>query len=325
MRKRISSVLILILTVIFLCSCGGPSKNSTFSIRFIDVGQGDSALVECDGHYMLIDGGDKKHGENVYNVLEEEKVRHLDILAISHFHKDHYAGLTTALANVGEIDLAISNTDSSVSRFMKLESGKIDLAISNTDSYDNGAGIDEEEEEENAKTEEGLFYDFTHELSLANAAIKVPHKGDKYDLGSATVEVVDASSSQNNDSLVLLITYGKTKFLFTGDIEEAAQKRIYESYQDKDGKDKGYKLDLIKVPHHGSYTGTLYAFFRTFMPDYVVISVGQGNRYGHPDHETMDLLTNQKSDWRPRVYRTDQDGDVIVKSNGKELSVQTSK
>ena len=304
MKKRISSVLILILTVIFLCSCGGPSKNSTFSIRFIDVGQGDSALVECDGHYMLIDGGDKKHGENVYNVLEkEEKVRHLDILAVSHFHADHYAGLITALRNVS----------------------KIDLVISNTDSYDNGFGIDEEEEEENAKMEGGLFSEFTHELSHADAAIKVPHIGDKYELGSATVEVADVSSSQNNDSLVLLITYGKTKFLFTGDIEENAQKRIYERYQDKDGKDEGYKLDLIKVPHHGSYTGSLYAFFRTFMPDYVVISVGQGNRYGHPDHETMDLLTNEKSDWRPEVYRTDRNGDIIVKSNGKELSVQTSK
>lgn len=303
MRKRISSVLILILTVIFLCSCSGLSKNSTFSIRFIDVGQGDAALVECDGHYMLIDGGDKKHGENVYNVLEEEKVRHLDILAISHFHIDHYAGLITALANVS----------------------KIDLAISNTDSYDNGAGIDEEEEEENAKTEGKIFSDFTHELILADAAIKVPHTGDKYELGSATVEVVDVSSSQNNDSLVLLITYGKTKFLFTGDIEENAQKRIYESYQDKDGEDKGYKLDLIKMPHHGSYTGSLYNFLRTFMPDYVVISVGRKNRYDHPDQETMDLLTNQKSDWQPKVYRTDQNGDVIVKSNGKELLVQTSK
>ena len=303
MRKPISSVLIIILTVFFLCSCRGLSKNSTFSIRFIDVGQGDSALVECDGHYMLIDGGDKKHGENVYNVLEEEQVRHLDILAVSHFHTDHYAGLITALANIS----------------------KIDLAISNTDSYDNGLGIDEEEEEENAKTEGGLFSDFTHELSHADAAIKVPHTGDKYKLGSATVEVVDVSSSQNNDSLVLLITYGKTKFLFTGDIEENAQKRIYERYRDEDGKDKGYKLDLIKVPHHGSYAGSLYAFFRTFMPDYVVISVGQENRYGHPDHETMDLLTNEKSDWRPEVYRTDRNGDIIVKSNGKELSVQTSK
>lgn len=303
MRKRILLVLLLIISAVLLCSCGGPSKNSTFSIRFIDVGQGDAALVMCDGHSMLIDGGDKKHGKNVYDALEEEQVRHLDILAVSHFHTDHYAGLTTALANVS----------------------KIDLAISNADSYDNGTGIDEEEEEENAQTETSVFSDFTHELSSAGVSLRVPHIGDKYELGSAAVEVVDISSSQDNDSLVLLITYGKNKFLFTGDIEDNAQKRIYEKYQDKDGEDKGYKLDLIKMPHHGSYTGSLFPFFRTFMPDYVVISVGQGNRYGHPDRETMDMLTNEKSGWQPKVYRTDQNGDIIVKSNGKELSVETSK
>ena len=311
MRRKSRLVVLFIIILLCLCSCtkpggtGGskPGPSSTFKIQFIDVGQGDSALVECDGHYMLIDGGDKKHGENVYNALEDEQVRHLDILAVSHFHTDHYAGLISALANVS----------------------KIDLAISNTDSYENGVGIDEDAEEEDPKKERSLFADFTHELSSSGASLKVPHNGDKYELGSAIVEVIDVSDDQNNDSLVLLVTYGKTNFLFTGDIEDNAQKRIYEQYQDKDGDDKGYKLDLIKVPHHGSYTGSLYAFFRTFNPDYVVISVGQGNRYGHPDRETMDLFTNPKSDWQPKVYRTDHDGNITVKSDGKTLSVTSSK
>lgn len=302
--KKKSFIFALLLGILsLLCGCNKLSGSSTFSIQFIDVGQGDSALVECDGHYMLIDGGDKNHGKNVYNVLENEQVRHLDILAVSHFHTDHYAGLITALANIS----------------------KIDLAISNADSYENGVGIDEDAEEEDYKTERTLFTDFTHELSSSGASLKVPHNGDKYKLGSATVEVVDVSNSQNNDSLVLLITYGKTKFLFTGDIEDSAQKRIYEKYKDRDGIDEGYKLDLIKAPHHGAYTGSLYAFFRTFKPANVIISVGQGNRYGHPKTETLDLFSNSKSDWQPEVYRTDRDGNITVKSDGKTLSVTTSK
>ncbi len=303
MKKRIKIFLFFSLLTLCLSACSKAGKDSTFSIQFIDVGQGDSALVECDGQYMLIDGGDKKHGEHVYNALEERQIRHLDILAVSHFHTDHYAGLTTALANVS----------------------KIDLVISNTDNYDNGGGVDEDEEEDNSKTEGRLFSDFKHELSLAQASITIPPKGRTYPLGSATVEVVSVSADQNNDSLVLLITYGKTKFLFTGDIEEKAQKSIYEEYKNKDGNDKGYKLDLVKAPHHGAYSGSLYTFFRTFQPDYVVISVGQGNRYGHPDQKTLDLLSNKKSGWTPKVYRTDQNGDIFVTSNGEKISIKTSR
>ena len=120
MRKLIESIISLFAISFFLYVCPLSVSASTFSIQFIDIGQGDSALVECDGHYMLIDGGDKKHGETVQNVLEDRQVRKLDILAVSHFHRDHYAGLITALANIS----------------------KIKLVISNADTYDNGFGID---------------------------------------------------------------------------------------------------------------------------------------------------------------------------------------
>ena len=75
----------------------------------------------------------------------------------------------------------------------------------------------------------------------------------------------------------------------------------------------------------GSYEGTLYRFIRTFKPEneiiYAVISVGDNNQYGHPHKETLDLLDNEEI----KVYRTDKNGDIIVKSNGKELSIETTK
>ena len=119
---------------------------------------------------------------------------------------------------------------------------------------------------------------------------------------------------------------GKTKFLFTGDIEDEAQTRIADKYANE--KDKEYKIDLIKMPHHGSAspksvngTGSLYRFIRTFMPDYAVISVGEGNSYGHPHKETLSLLEDADA----KVYRTDIHGDIIVKSDGKSLMIETSK
>ena len=302
MKTKVYSILLIVVLVLSLCSCGSVGSGSSFSIRFIDVGQGDAALIECDGHHMLIDGGDKKHGENVYRALEQEQIRRLDILVISHFHEDHYAGISDGIKNVTTIDLVLSNED----------------------TYLNGKGEDENVFFEDSKEEEDVFADFNHAISMAGVnKITIPEQGAKYNLGSAVVEVVDVTRGKNNDSLVLLITYGNTRFLFTGDIEDNAQKRITDKYANE--SDKEFKIDLIKMPHHGSYTGTLYNFFRTFMPDYVVISVGANNRYGHPDQETLDMMSNKKSGWNPKVFRTDQNGDIIVSSDGKEISVKTTR
>ena len=289
MKKYLALLLVLSLSL-GLCACTASGKNSYFQITFIDVGQGDSALVECDGHYMLIDGGNKTAGDKVYNVLEEKGIQKLDILAISHLHEDHIGGLTKALTYTSTIRKTIANSDfDSKQTFADLESALINCG----------------------------------------APITVPHEGEKYELGSAEVEVVDNSSAEDNDSLVLLITYGKTRFLFTGDIEASAQMRISDKYGN--GNAEPYKIDLMKLPHHGAKSNEandtewnpLYRFLRTFMPDYVIISVGADNQYGHPDQSTLDLLNNKT--WKPKVYRTDENGDIIVKSNGKTISVEPIK
>ena len=120
MRKQIIIIVILLICILCLGACS--KSNSSFFIKFIDVGQGDAALVECDGHYMLIDGGDTSAGDKVYNVLEEEGVQHLDILAISHMHVDHIGGLTKALTYASAIDKTISNTvDGDTEVFRKFE------------------------------------------------------------------------------------------------------------------------------------------------------------------------------------------------------------
>lgn len=302
MKNRIVSFLLVISLTILLCSCG--NTGSSFSIRFIDVGQGDAALIECDGHHMLIDGGDKSHGKNVYTALEQEQIRRLDILVISHFHEDHYAGIPEAIRNIT----------------------KIDYVLSNEDTYLNGKGDGENVLFEDSKAEEDAFSDFNHAISMTGIKkITIPRNGAKYILGSAVVEVVDVASGKNNDSLVVLVTYGKTRFLFTGDIQYSGQKRIVEKYAK--GGDTKFKIDVLKMPHHGSWgpinanDNDLNRLINTLEPDYVVISVGAGNGYGHPHKETLDLLKQAGV----KVYRTDQNGDIIVSSDGKEVSIQTTR
>ena len=285
MRKKIFIIVPLILTILCLCGCSDfGSDSSCFKIHFIDVGQGDAALVECDGRFMLIDGGDQAAGDKVYTLLKEQGIQQLDILVISHMHADHIGGLSKVLTYASKIDLTLENSN-----------------------Y--------------GKTE--AFGVLEKHLTQNGAEITVPHVGDKYQLGSAEIEVVDVESAAENDSLVIMINYGKTKFLFTGDIEDEAQTRIADKYENE--RDDTYKVDLIKMPHHGSGssksangTGSLYRFIRTFMPEYAVISVGNGNKYGHPCEETLDLL----EDADVKVYRTDINGDIIVRSNGKNLNIE---
>lgn len=141
---------------------------------------------------MLIDGGEITAGDKVYSVLEEKRIQWLDYLVISHLHTDHYGGLIKALSYASKIGKTLSNADyTDNERFRKLE----------------------------------------HQLSINGSSITVPHVGDTFKLGSAEIEVVDVASTEPNDSLVILITYGETKFLFTGDIGENAQRRVFQKYR----------------------------------------------------------------------------------------------
>lgn len=299
MRRKVIAIILLLATSLCLCSCSKEHKDSTFSIQFIDVGQGDSALVECDGHYMLIDGGETIAGDKVYNVLEKNSIQKLDILAVSHLHTDHYGGLVKALSYASKIGVTISNA-----------------TCSDTET----------------------FRKFEHELGINGTKITVPAPGDEYKLGSATVKVIDSCSAEDNDSLVLLIVYGKTRFLFTGDIMANGQQRVREALQQEKTilSDNRKWVSLIKMPHHGAYNdkygfhdSNLNALLYEFNPMYFVISVGANNQYKHPDQDTLDLLeqyvAKQDLKWDDHIFRTDERGDIIVRSNGKEISVETSK
>lgn len=119
------------------------------------------------------------------------------------------------------------------------------------------------------------------------------------------------SKDVNDRSLVMLYTFGNHKFLFTGDAGVEVEKALHL-------KEIG-DIDVLKVGHHGSKTSSSKAFIDSIKPEYSIICVGKDNKYGHPNKETLDTLKNTK------IYRTDLNGNIILTSDGKTITVKTDK
>lgn len=121
----------------------------------------------------------------------------------------------------------------------------------------------------------------------------------------------DSYESLNNYSIVLKLTYKEKSFLFTGDAETLSEKEITGDV----------KADVLKVGHHGSRTSTSQAFLNKVSPSYAVISVGLNNDYKHPHQEVLDRLEKKNI----KIYRTDQNGDIIFTTDGYNIDVKVEK
>lgn len=147
-------------------------------------------------------------------------------------------------------------------------------------------------------------------------SIIVPHPGDSFTVGSAQVTFLAPLREYkniNDISIVAKIIFGDTSFLFTGDIEWDAEHDLI---------DEGIDLcaDVLKVPHHGSDTSSSYVFLRAVMPSYAIISVGEGNAYGHPVEDTLSRLRDVGAE----IIRTDKWGTIICDSDGRNITFKRS-
>lgn len=160
-----------------------PSADSpAFEVYFLDVGQGDCALILCDGKTMLIDGGDSHQSSKLYSFLESHGIKHLDYIVASHPDADHVGGLS------GALNYATAGT-----------------ALCTVTEHDTKA-----------------FCDFVRYLKKQGVSITVPDAGSTYSLGSAAFTIVGPEKGtrfSDNTSLIIRVSYGETSFLFTGDAE----------------------------------------------------------------------------------------------------------
>ena len=279
MKKRILALLLSL--ALLLCGCeiylpvGPEVSGEGLTVQFIDVDQADCALLECDGKYMLIDGGNRDDSQLVVSFLQDQGVEELEAVVCSHAHEDHVGGLPAVLA--------VYPTHA---------------VYAPTRTYSSS-----------------IFDKFVYYTDQQGLTITIPQPGDGFDLGQARVTVLGPVKSYpdtNNTSLVLRVEYGETAFLFTGDMETEAESDMLDYWEGR----TDWNADVLKVGHHGSNTSTGYRFLNEVEPQYAVISVGEGNSYGHPHAEPLSRLNQEGA----VILRTDKLGHIQAVSDGKTIT-----
>ncbi len=272
------------LTLAFLTAAGFAAYRAWqtsrigFAVHFVDVGQGDGAIVVCDGKTIVIDGGTAENGAKMVEYLQNTlHVSKVDFVIGTHPHTDHIGGLPDVI-----------------------RACKVKKLYSPVDEFE-------------AKT----FETMKRAADDKKLKITVPQAGQSFSLGRAKVEFLaplGIYDNVNDLSLVVRITYGQTAFLFTGDAERPSEYDMTDSGED-------LSATVLKVGHHGSNTSTSYVFLRQVMPAYAIISCGKDNAYGHPHEEVLSRLADEGA----AVYRTDECGTTVCRSNGAKVTVRTEK
>ena len=264
--KKINLKKIFIIYLSFLYFRCNFDKNNY--VYFIDVGQGDSALIVTKNNKsILIDTGGKVGSNyslmksNVIPFFKSIGIRKLDYLFITHGDYDH-AGYGIDLVN----NFNVKNRFTNKGKYNSLEK-KLNIK------------------------------------SFNNSYIKIDNV-EIYSLNSKLY------NNENSDSLVLLVIIDNYKLLFMGDASINTEKDIMNNYDIGD-------VFILKVGHHGSKTSSSEEFINSVNPKYSIISVGKNNKFGHPNKEVLDNLSNSK------IYRTDIDGSIMFKIKKDKLRIET--
>lgn len=249
-------------------------------IHYIDVGQADCILLENEGRFLLIDGGNREDSQLVVSYLEQQGVQELDAVVCTHAHEDHVGGLPSVLAVYPTA-----------------------AVYAPTKTYSSN-----------------IFDKFVYYTDQQGLEITIPQPGDSFTLGNVDLTILGPVKSYpdpNNTSIVIMAEFGSTRFLFTGDMEKEAENDMLDYWDEQ----YNWNCDVLKSGHHGSSTSSSYRLIYEADPEYIVISVGKDNSYGHPHRETIALY----KDAGIPAFRTDELGHVIVTSDGSTVSMTWEK
>jgi competence protein ComEC len=292
MRKRSRRLLPVALVVLALAAAfyldGGlrlpePTPDplsGKLVVRFLDVGQGDAALAQLpDGETILIDAGDR--GAPTDLLLRKYGVKALDLVIATHPHLDHIGDMRNVM-----------------SQFVVKE------------FWDAGFAHP-------TKT----YTDMLEEIKARRIKFSTPKRGETRRFGRVLVEVLHPArdlrdANPNNASVVIRLSYGSRKFLFSGDAELESWRQMI------DTEKMSLRADVLKGAHHGSSDGTDEAVLDAVRPSIFAISCAAGNEFHHPQPRVMSLLERRRG---VRVYRTDLQGTITAVCDGDSIEMHTEK
>ena len=159
------------------------------------------------------------------------------------------------------------------------------------------------------------FEEVLDALEEKNIAFETPEEDENLTFSDTVFKVLHVGKDKrdlNDTSIVLKLTYKNTSYLFMGDATSSVEKDI---------RDKDIKSDVLKVGHHGSQYSSTISFLKKVSPKYAIIEVGKNNSYNHPKEVTLKKL----EDLGTKIYRTDEDGTIILTSDGENMSFETVK
>lgn len=294
-KRRITALIVMILCIVMVIAAFSFSGNgfgslSFFSnngfdtsddfVRILDVGQGDSILIYSNGYSAIIDTGTIDYAGEICATLDSCQIDAVDVLILTHLHSDHTGGVKRITELYGIKNVILPE--------ISIESEGLtaaELAINTVTS--SGGGI----------------YTAT--------------EGMNFNIGEFELTVLASyadMADENDRSVIIAAEIANRKFLFAGDAEAKAEKKLLS---------EGLELecDVLKVGHHGSNTSSSEDFLKAVNPQYAVISVGTGNPYGHPHNEV--LAAFEKID--AEIFRTDYSGDITFYIKNGNIKLSTEK
>jgi competence protein ComEC len=287
--RKLLILFLLLLNIAVIAPVVGKPQRVPLRVTFMDVGQGDAALLQfSDGRTMLVDAGPAwgTYDAGVLVVvpqLRRHGVEEIDLLVVSHPHGDHLGGVSAVL-DAFPVKRVLDCGQHVQSEMYRTYVTTV--------------------RDEQAPWEFGRAGKILTEFE--NARIYVLHPQEhfiEHDTGRHL-------SNINNASVVLKVQYGNTSLLFCGDAEEEAEVAMVEAYGDF------LRSTLLKVGHHGSITSSSIPFLESVRPSYAVISVGKANRYNHPSVTVLQRLSESTI----HISRTDLEGALLFETDGTSFT-----